>query len=146
MKKKLIEEIDSTIKTSKDTTENNLAKMPYLNAVIKETLRLRPSAPVLPSRETTKVSIFLVLITLERKRKFTGLDLKVNNAMQSFTKAIFSQFRLLLCISWKDIGKMQKYSIQRDGLSWMRHRFLLAVIFHLELELEDVSLIDEVNE
>ncbi|CAA7023944.1 unnamed protein product [Microthlaspi erraticum] len=50
---RLREEIDSVVGTTRFVQETDLPKLPYLQAVVKETLRLHPVAPVL-SREFEK--------------------------------------------------------------------------------------------
>ncbi|CAO2202994.1 unnamed protein product [Urochloa humidicola] len=44
-------ELDANVGTSRLVEESDMASLPYLQCVVKETLRLRPVAPVIPSHE-----------------------------------------------------------------------------------------------
>ncbi|XP_068649619.1 geranylhydroquinone 3''-hydroxylase CYP76B74-like [Aristolochia californica] len=48
--KKVQEELDQVIGTSSLVEETHLSKLPYLNAIVKETLRLRPAGPIMLPR------------------------------------------------------------------------------------------------
>ncbi|XP_010527305.1 PREDICTED: cytochrome P450 705A20-like [Tarenaya hassleriana] len=60
--KRLREEIDSVVGTKRGLEETDLSKLPYLQAVIKEGLRLHPPAPILSrkSKEDCKIGEFVV--------------------------------------------------------------------------------------
>lgn len=47
---KLLREIESVVGMERMVTEDDLPKMPYLKAVIKETLRQYPPVPIVPAR------------------------------------------------------------------------------------------------
>ncbi|KAL4571643.1 hypothetical protein LXL04_018406 [Taraxacum kok-saghyz] len=50
--KKAIEEIDRVIGKSRCLEESDISNLPYLQAIVKETLRLHPAAPIIPRTST----------------------------------------------------------------------------------------------
>ncbi|KAL0438630.1 UNVERIFIED_CONTAM: Protopine 6-monooxygenase [Sesamum latifolium] len=52
--RKAQEELDKHIGKERLVTESDIEKLPYIQAIIKETLRIQPSAPLLPPRESVK--------------------------------------------------------------------------------------------
>ena len=60
--KKATEELDRVIGQNRWVKENDIPSLPYVEAIVKETMRLHPVAPMLVprlSREDCKVIIYL---------------------------------------------------------------------------------------
>ncbi|KAL5984411.1 hypothetical protein ACLOJK_018515 [Asimina triloba] len=54
---KVRSELEETLGSAQYVEESDIARLPYLQAVVKETMRLHPPAPVFPRRTVTDVEI-----------------------------------------------------------------------------------------
>lgn len=55
--KKAIEEIDRVIGKTRILEESDIPQLPYLQAIVKETLRLHPAAPIIPRTSTEDCTV-----------------------------------------------------------------------------------------
>ncbi|PWA37355.1 cytochrome P450 93A3 [Artemisia annua] len=55
--RKAIEEIDQVVGKNRLLQESDLPNLPYLQAIVKETLRLHPAAPLIPRRSTNDSTV-----------------------------------------------------------------------------------------
>ncbi|CAH1420017.1 unnamed protein product [Lactuca virosa] len=55
--KKAVEEIDKVVGKEKLLQESDIPNLPYLQAIIKETLRLHPAAPMIPRQSTEECTV-----------------------------------------------------------------------------------------
>ncbi|XP_026451039.1 cytochrome P450 71A1-like [Papaver somniferum] len=106
MMKQAQEEVRRIAKGKPNVTEDDLSEMHYLHAVIKETLRVHPSAPLLVPHQSTEIS------------KLQGYDIPANAIVLTNAWAIGRD-----PISWEEPGKFEPKRFMNSFIDYKGQHF-----------------------
>nr|GEZ40969.1 cytochrome P450-like protein [Tanacetum cinerariifolium]GEZ40974.1 cytochrome P450-like protein [Tanacetum cinerariifolium] len=117
-------EIDNYVGNNRFLEESDIEHLPYLRCIVKETLRLYPTAPLLVPHESSKdckVGGYLVPkeTMLMGRRSFPGKHM----AVRVITFALGS---LIHCFEWERISEEMVNLTEQTGLALLKAQPLMA--------------------